>query len=217
MNTASALAMDKPAARELFAHHGIPVPEGKLARRAEIEAGDVMARPYVVKPANEGSSVGVHIITDGTNRPPLAGEPGDPDDLWLVERFVPGRELTVAVALARPVAVTESRPRVGFYDYNAKYSEGAADHLVPAPIAPTAYEQALEYSRAAHCVLGCRGVSRADLRYDDTGGEPGRVVMLEVNTQPGMTPLSLVPEQAAHCGISFGALVDWMVEHATCD
>ncbi len=214
---ASALAMDKAASRDLFANHGIPVAEGKLARRREIEAGDVMARPYVVKPLNEGSSIGVHIVTDGTNRPPLSGEPGEPDDIWLVERFVPGRELTVAVMDDRALAVTEIRPNVGFYDYNAKYSEGAAAHRIPAPIAPTAYEQTLAHALAAHRVLGCRGVSRADLRYDDTDGEPGRVVMLEVNTQPGMTPLSLVPEQAAHCGIPFGELVDWMVEHAACD
>ena len=214
---ASALAMDKAAARDLFANHGIPVAEGKLARRREIEAGDVMPRPYVVKPLNEGSSVSVHIVTDGTNRPPLSGEPGEPNDMWLVERFVPGRELTVAVMDDHALAVTEIRPNAGFYDYNAKYSDGAAEHRVPAPIASAAYEQAMAYALAAHRMLGCRGVSRADLRYDDTGGEPGRVVMLEVNTQPGMTPLSLVPEQAAHCGIPFGELVDWMVEHAACD
>ena len=214
---ASALAMDKPAARDVFANHDIPVAEGRLVQRREVEAGDVMARPYVVKPWNEGSSVGVHIITSGTNKPPLAGEPGSPDDWWLVERFVPGRELTVAVMGDRALAVTEIRPSVGFYDYDAKYSDGAAEHLIPAPIAATAYDRAMALSLAAHRVLGCRGVSRADLRYDDTDGEPGRLVMLEVNTQPGMTPLSLVPEQAAHCDIPFGALVDWMVEHATCD
>ncbi len=215
---ASALAMNKPAAKRLFRDAGIPVAEDRLATRSEIIAGDVMKRPYVVKPMNEGSSVGVRIVHEGDNLPVL-DETGDgrPDDRLLVEEFVPGREITVAIMGERPLGVTEIRTSRGFYDYSAKYDEGGSEHLLPAPIPPTAYEAALELGLRAHATLGCRGVSRADMRYDDTRGEPGRIRLLEVNTQPGMTPTSLVPEQAAHVGIGFPDLCAWMVEHATCD
>jgi D-alanine-D-alanine ligase len=165
-----------------------------------------------MKPLEEGSSVGVRIVREGDNQPP--GEWPYGEDV-LVERFIPGREITVAVMGDRPLAVTELRPHTEFYDYDAKYKIGVTDHLIPAPLPKPAYEEALDLSLRAHRALGCRGVSRADLRYDDTG--PGRFYLLEVNTQPGMTPLSLVPEQAAHHGISFGDLCQWMVENAKCD
>ena len=222
---ASALAMDKPMAKQVFAAAGLRCPDGILVNRAEIERGDVMARPYVIKPLNEGSSVGVKIVTEGTNIPPLEGAGWTFGETVLVERFVPGRELTVAVMGERPLAVTEIRPRVGFYDYEAKYTDGRADHLVPAPVPDAVTERALEMALTAHRALGCRGVSRADFRYDDRLGDspgddqeaPDGLYLLEVNTQPGMTPLSLVPEQAAHVGISFPELCAWMVENAQCD
>ncbi len=212
---ASALAMDKVAAKRAFAAAGIRVPEERVATRAQAMAGDLMPRPYVVKPIDEGSSVGVEIVFDADPLPRFADWPVG--DAVMVERYIPGRELTVAVMGERPLAVTEIRAHNGFYDYTAKYTEGRATHLIPAPIAPAAYAEALGIARRAHDALGCRGVSRADLRYDDTQGEPGELYLLEVNTQPGMTPLSLVPEQAAHCGISFPKLVSWMVEQARCD
>jgi len=213
---ASALAMNKPMAKRLFAEAGIPSPEGIVVDRAALARGRVMDPPYVIKPIDEGSSVGVKVVFEGDNNPDL-------DDAWrfgervLVERYVPGREITVAVMDDRALGVLELRPNNGFYDYAAKYTEGRATHLMPAPLPPATYEAALDYSLRAHRALGCRGVSRADLRYDDSAGEPGDLYLLEVNTQPGMTPLSLVPEIAAHAGIDFGALVSWMVETARCD
>ncbi len=212
---ASALAMDKLAAKRAFSSVGIPVPEGVVATREQILNGDVLARPCVVKPVNEGSSVHVHILFE--NDDPLGEDDWSYEGDALVERYVPGRELTVAVMGDRALAVTEIRAHNNFYDYTAKYTDGRATHLIPAPIAPQAYDGALDLALKAHDALGCRGVSRADFRYDDTDGEPGQLYVLEVNTQPGMTPLSLVPEQAAHCGISFEELVCWMVEHAACD
>jgi D-alanine-D-alanine ligase len=213
---ASAIAMDKPMARTLFAARGLRVAEGKVVHRKDVLAGDVMARPYVVKPTNEGSSVGVRIVRPGDNSP-FDAETWPFGDVVLVEQFIPGRELTVGVMGDRALGVTEIRPRQGFYDYAAKYTEGKADHLIPAPVAPEAIEEAKSVAIAAHQALGCRGVSRADFRYDDTAGEPGRLVLLEINTQPGMTPLSLVPEQAAAIGISYDELVGWLVENAACD
>ncbi len=212
---ASAVAMDKPMAITLFEAAGIPCPKGRTVMPEELRGGDIMDRPYVVKPANEGSSVGVHIVQAGDNGP-------SPDDLpadrpLLVEPYIPGRELTVSVMGSRALGVTELKPLQGFYDYTAKYTEGRTTHLCPAPVPAEIAVQSMEYAVAAHRALGCRGVSRADFRYDDTGGEPGNIFMLEVNTQPGMTPLSLVPEQAALAGISFEDLVDWMVENAACD
>ncbi|MFN0042481.1 MAG: D-alanine--D-alanine ligase [Alphaproteobacteria bacterium] len=209
---ASALAMNKPMAKRLFADAGIPCPEGRVVKRREAFAAHAMPRPYVMKPLDEGSSVGVRIVREGDNLPPEEWAFGDN---VLVERFIPGREITVAVMGDRALAVTELRPRSGFYDYDSKYTSGLTDHVIPAPLPKAAYEEALDLSLRAHRALGCRGVSRADLRYDDTG--PGRFYLLEVNTQPGMTPLSLVPEQAAHLGISFGELCQWMVEDARCE
>ncbi len=213
---ASAAAMDKTLAKRLFESVGLRCPSGQLVHRSAVEAGDVMARPYVVKPNNEGSSVGVHIVRAGDNALPFAGIEWPFGDQVLVEPYIAGRELTVGVMGDRPLAVTELRPRQGFYDYTAKYTEGRTEHLVPAPVHPSIYQEALEAALAAHRVLGCRGVSRSDFRYDDTKGEPGRLFLLEVNTQPGMTPLSLVPEQARHVGISFPELVRWIAEQARC-
>lgn len=214
---ASALAMDKPMAKRLFEIENIPVAEHLIASRDEVLAGDVMARPYVIKPMNEGSSVGVQIVTKGANSPVMDGHSWPFGDRVMVERYIAGREITVAVMGDRALGVTELRTNEGFYDYAAKYTDGKTTHLVPAPLPSSVYQQALDYSVAAHRVLGCRGVSRADLRYDDTAGEPGQLYMLEVNTQPGMTPLSLVPELADHAGIDFVSLVSWMVENAACD
>ncbi|KIL96803.1 D-alanine--D-alanine ligase [Paramagnetospirillum magnetotacticum MS-1] len=213
---ASAAAMDKGFARALFQAAGIPVAEGRVVTRAESTGPDPLPRPFVVKPLNEGSSVGVFIVRE--NQPsPLADWPFDADEV-LVESFVPGRELTVAVMGDKALGVLEITSEHGFYDYEAKYAPGGSRHIMPAPIASADYAEACRLAVAAHKALGCRGVSRADLRYDDTTpGRPPRLVMLEVNTQPGMTATSLVPEIAAHQGITFPALVRWMVEEARCD
>jgi D-alanine-D-alanine ligase len=214
---ASAVAMDKPMARSVFAAAGLPLAEAKVVSRSELAAGDVMARPYVVKPVNEGSSVGVRIVRPEDNSWAQEAKSWSFGERALVERYVPGREITVAVMGEHALGALEIRPAKGFYDYDAKYAPGGSDHLMPAPIHAKAYEQALSIALSAHKALGCRGVSRADLRYDDTAGEPGRMVLLEVNTQPGMTPTSLVPDIARHAGIAFPALVQWMVENAACD
>ena len=208
---ASAIAMDKPMAKRLFALAGIPVAEHILASPDEVLAGDLLPRPYVVKPANEGSSVGVQIIRNGDNGP-VINEGMAGESQMMVESFIPGRELTVAVKGGKALAVTEVKTDRGFYDYDAKYVDGGSTHEVPAIIDKTLEAEVMRLAEIAHEVLGCRGVSRADFRCD---GE--RLVILEVNTQPGMTPTSLVPEQAAHVGISFPELVSWMVENAECD
>jgi D-alanine-D-alanine ligase len=214
---ASALAMDKPMAKRLFAAAGLRCPEGVVTDIHTVERGDPVARPYVVKPANEGSSVGVRIVRAGDNQPVRAAD-WKFDPRVVVERFVPGKELTVAVMGDRSLAVTELHSHTAFYDYEAKYTEGRTDHLIPAPIPQPVYDEALRMAKVAHDTLGCRGVSRSDFRYDDTAdGGPNRLYLLEVNTQPGMTPLSLVPEQAKYRGISFPELVGWMVENARCD
>jgi D-alanine-D-alanine ligase len=213
---ASAVAMDKPMAKAVFARAGLPLAEGIVVKRESLGIADPLPAPFVVKPTNEGSSVGVRIVRPNDNswREEAARWPF-PEAL--VESFIPGREITVAVMEDRALGALEIRPRGTFYDYTAKYATGGSDHLMPAPIHPRAYEQALDIALRAHRALGCRGVSRADLRYDDTAGEPGRMILLEVNTQPGMTPTSLVPDIARHAGIDFPALVAWMVEHAACD
>jgi D-alanine-D-alanine ligase len=212
---ASSVAMDKPLAKQLFEAAGISCPGGEIVTPEDIRAGRVMAPPYVVKPIDEGSSVGVHIVQEGDNALPLDVLPsGRP---VLVEPYIPGRELTVSVMGDRALGVTELRPHTGFYDYTAKYTDGKTTHLCPAPVPDEIAQKAMDYAVRAHKALGCRGVSRADFRYDDTTKDPGDLYMLEVNTQPGMTPLSLVPEQAAHAGISFEDLMEWMVENAACD
>ena len=209
---ASALAMDKPMAKRLFAAAGIPVAEHVIATQDEVLSGQAMDTPYVVKPANEGSSVGVHIIRDGDNEP-LFSESGWPfGEHVMVERFIEGRELSVSVMGDKALAVTEISTHRGFYDYAAKYEDGGSVHIVPADIPQNVEAEAKRLAVLAHQTLGCRGVSRADFRYDGD-----QLYMLEINTQPGMTPTSLVPEQAAHVAMSFQELLVWMVENAECD
>lgn len=210
---ASAVAMDKPMTKRVLETVGVRSPRGVVATRREVSAGGVMPAPYVVKPINEGSSVGVTVVRAGDNR---AGLDGDPDAAVLVEEFVPGRDLFVSVMGDRPLAVTEVRARSGFYDYEAKYTAGLAEHLVPAPLPPEVYEACMRFSLLAHRTLGCAGVSRSDLRWDETKPGTEGVYFLEINTQPGMTPLSLVPEQGAHLGIAYADLCAWMVEDALC-
>lgn len=209
---ASALAMDKPMSKRLFAAAGINVAEDKIVSREEVLRGDVMARPYVIKPLNEGSSVGVRIVREGDNAGPFADGQWPYGDTVMVERFVPGRELTVTVMGERPLAVTEITTNRGFYDYDAKYADGGSCHVLPACVPESIYQDALRQAALGHAVLGCRGVSRADFRFDGTD-----LYMLEINTQPGLTPTSLAPEQARFAGISFAQFVSWMVEHAECD
>jgi len=210
---ASALAMDKARARGVFRAAGLPVAEGLLAPREAVAARHQLDPPYVVKPNNEGSSVGVIIVPEGANAPPRPAV--DAPATLLVEAFVPGRELTVTVMGERPLAVTDIIAE-GWYDYTAKYRPGASRHLLPAELPATVNDRCLEIALEAHRALGCRGVSRADLRWDEARGAEG-LVLLEVNTQPGMTETSLVPEQAAHRGISMPALCRWIVEDASCD
>jgi D-alanine-D-alanine ligase len=212
---ASALAMDKTAAKAVFRAHGLPVAESRVVSRSELEAADPMPMPYVLKPVNEGSSVGVHIVKAGDNRRAEIARGWRFGETIMAERFVAGRELTVGVMGDRALAVTDILADAGaFYDYESKYAEGGSRHVIPAQLHPDAYARALEVALAAHRALGCRGASRADFRYDDTKGEPGELILLEVNTQPGLTPTSLLPEQAAHCGVPFPELCAWMVREA---
>ena len=214
---ASALAMDKPIAKRLFAAAGLRCPEGIVIKRDDLAKGDPMPRPFVVKPTAEGSSVGVRIVQEGDNRPIHDTDSRILSRELLVERYIPGRELTVAIMGGKALAVTELRPNEGFYDYEHKYTAGRTEHLVPAPVPPAIAKAAEQMAVAAHEALGCRGITRADLRYDDSKPGTDGLYLLEINTQPGMTPLSLVPEQAAYRGISFPDLVAWMVEQARCD
>lgn len=216
---ASALAMDKAKSKAVLAAAGIPVPGGGLFDRHEVARDHVMAPPYVIKPNAEGSSVGVFLVTEGANRPPA--EVGADDWTYgeqvMVEPFIAGRELAVAVLGEadgpRALTVTDITPTKGFYDYEAKYAPGGSVHELPAKLKSDVFEMALRLSERAHAALGCRGVTRSDFRYDDVKGV---LVLLEVNTQPGMTSTSLVPEQAAHVGIGYPELVRWMVEDASC-
>ena len=213
---ASALAMDKEAARRVFAAANLPLAAGKVVTRAELAASDPLPAPYVVKPLGEGSSVGVAIVAAGDNRRAEIAANWRFGERALVEEFIPGREITVGVLGDRALTVTEILPAAGFYDYRAKYAAGGSRHVLPARIHPAAFAEALATALAAHRALGCRGASRADFRYDDSAGEPGRLVLLEINTQPGLTPTSLLPEQAALTGMDFPALCAWMVEQAAC-
>ena len=214
---ASSIAMDKAAAKALFTAAGLPVAAGRVVSIDELEAADPLPLPYVVKPVNEGSSVGVEIIRSGDNRRAAVARAWTFGREALVEEYIPGRELTVAVMGERPLAVTEILADAGvFYNYESKYADGGSRHIVPAAVHPDVYAQALDVAAAAHRALGCRGATRCDFRYDDTAGEPGRLVLLEINTQPGLTPTSLLPEQAAHVGMSFPQLCAWMVENAAC-
>jgi D-alanine-D-alanine ligase len=214
---ASALAMDKPMAKRVFASAGLRCPEGVETTLDLLLAEPPVPPPFVVKPAAEGSSVGVVIVPDDDLRPITDRNDVDSGCRLLVERYVPGRELTCAVLGDEPLAVTEIQANQGFYDYRAKYTEGLATHLVPAPLSPELYEAVMDAALRAHRVLGCRGVSRADFRLDPSRGGEAGLYLLEVNTQPGMTPLSLVPEQATYRGIDFGDLVVRLVEWARCD
>jgi D-alanine-D-alanine ligase len=214
---ASALAMDKEAAKAVFMSAGLPVARGRMVPIAELEAADPMPLPYVVKPSNEGSSVGVEIVRSGDNRRAAIARAWKFGPAAMVEEYIPGRELTVGVMGDRALAVTEILAQANsFYDYESKYADQGSRHIIPASVHPDAYARALDVAVAAHRALGCRGASRADFRYDDTEGEPGRLVLLEINTQPGLTPVSLLPEQAAHRGMSFPQLCTWMVENAAC-
>lgn len=214
---ASALAMNKDRTKTLAADAGITVPHGVVVPLRRLAGDDVLPRPYVAKPLDEGSSVGVQIVEQGDNGPALPEGAENSDDLWLVEEYIPGRELTVSVMDGKGVAVTELRPKDGFYTYENKYTEGKTEHIVPAPIPTEIYQEALDAAAKVHEILGCRGVSRSDFRYDDTGSAPGKLYFLEINTQPGMTALSLAPEQAAYKGMSFPELCAWIVESASGD
>lgn len=209
---ASALAMDKARAKDVYVAAGLPVVPSRLVGRDEVEAGHVLPPPYVVKPNNEGSSVGVYIVRAGGNAPRLAREM---PARVMVEAYAPGRELTVTVMGVRALCVTDILTS-GWYDYDAKYTAGGSRHVVPAEIPAEISAACMDYSLRAHRALGCRGVSRTDLRWDEARGLSG-LILLETNTQPGMTPTSLVPEQAAHLGIGFAALCDWMVRDASCN
>ncbi len=212
---ASAIAMHKGYAKAIFRAAGIPVAEDLIVSRLEAAQRHLMSPPYVIKPMAEGSSVGVFIITEEHPRPPQELYRGD----WafgeqvLIERYIPGKELTCAVLGDRALDVIDIVPATRFYDYEAKYAAGGSKHVLPAQILPNVYQEVRRLALAAHSALGCRGVSRADFRYDDQG--MGKLVCLEINTQPGMTETSLVPELAAYAGITFGELVQWMVEDAS--
>lgn len=209
---ASALAMDKAAAKAVFSHAGLPVAPHRIIDIAELADHDPLPPPYVVKPVNEGSSVGVYIVKPGDNRNAeiVRGWNFGPA---MAEQYIPGRELTVCVLEDRALAVTEILTNEVFYDYHAKYAAGGSRHVLPAELPEEVTQRAKDIALAAHRALGCRGATRADLRYDDASG---RLVLLEVNTQPGMTPTSLLPEQAAYFGMDFPALCAWMVERAAC-
>lgn len=209
---ASALAMDKIRTKEIYAAAGLPVAPHVLAGRAQIMAAHVMVPPYVVKPSNEGSSVGIYLVREGANTPPALA-PDLPEAL-MVEAYVPGRELTVSVLGDRALTVTDIVTD-GWYDYDAKYRPGGSHHVVPADLPAPVFDACMDQALVAHRALGCRGLSRTDFRWDEAQGLDGLVV-LETNTQPGMTPTSLSPEQAAHCGIAFPDLCRWLVEDASC-
>ncbi|MGI9463051.1 MAG: D-alanine--D-alanine ligase [Aestuariivirgaceae bacterium] len=216
---ASALAMDKQRAKQIFAQAKIPMAESKVVDIETAAHSHPIPLPYVVKPVAEGSSVGIKILDVGANGPAigLLDERKFYGDQVMVERFVYGRELTCAVMGDVALGVTEVQPAVGFYDYRAKYEEGGSAHILPADIPEHIYRAVQKHALKAHMALGCRGVSRADFRYDDTEGEDGELIILEVNTQPGMTGTSLVPEMAEHAGHSFEQLLDWMVQDTSCD
>ncbi len=208
---ASALAMDKAKAKPVLAAAGVPVPGGGLFNRFEAGRAHVMAPPYVVKPNSQGSSVGVFRVFEGANGPPaeLLAANWAFGEVVMIEPYVPGLELAVTVMGGDALAVTEIESRTGFYDYEAKYGDGGSVHILPAQIAPEVAARALRHAAAAHAALGCQGVTRSDLRYDALND---LLVLLEVNTQPGMTPTSLAPEQAAHAGLGFDELVLWITE-----
>ncbi len=210
---ASALAMDKARSKDLYRAHGLPVVDSILAPKTDVSARHVMPPPYVVKPNNEGSSVGVYLVHEVANGPPHLSD--DMPDTVMVEAFVPGRELTVSVLGDRALTVTDIVTE-GWYDYDAKYKPGGSHHVVPADVPREIFDLCMEYALRAHEALGCRGLSRTDFRWDEARGVDG-LVLLETNTQPGMTPTSLSPEQADVSGLGFGPLCRWLVEDASCN
>ena len=213
----SVIAIDKELTKMVLVPHGIRMPKGKVVESNSLYEGDPMARPYVLKPVNEGSSVGVAIITDeGNYGHPISARAEGPwlhFERLLAEPFIKGRELTVAVLADEAMCVTELKPVQGFYDYDAKYTDGLTEHVCPAEIPANVAREMMDMALAAHRLLGCKGASRSDFRWDDSLGEAG-VYLLEVNTQPGMTPLSLVPEQARQRGIGYGELVERIIAEA---
>ncbi len=212
---ASAVAMDKPMTKRLVETVGVRTPKGRVITRSELRQGHPLPPPYVIKPVAEGSTMGVRIVRPGDNTP------GDGDwsygDTMLVEEYIAGRELTAGVMGDRALAVTEIRYEGGIFDYTSKYTPGHAVHDLPASIPQPVYDEVLRLALLAHQTLGCRGISRSDFRYDDTKPGTSGLYFLEINSQPGFTPISLVPEQAQRAGISFGELVTWLVETATCE
>ncbi len=210
---ASALAMDKERSKAAYRSAGLPVVDSVLASKDEVMAGHVIAPPYVVKPNNEGSSVGIYIVHEATNSPPQLSD--EMPAQVMVETYAPGREMTVTVMGDRALCVTDILTD-GWYDYEAKYAAGGSRHVLPADVPEEITNLCLDYAARAHDVLGCRGISRTDFRWDEARGAEG-LVLLETNTQPGMTPTSLSPEQAEYCGITFGQLCAWLVEDASCE
>ncbi|MCZ4270171.1 D-alanine--D-alanine ligase [Rhodobacteraceae bacterium G21628-S1] len=210
---ASALAMDKERSKAAYRSAGLPVVDSVLASKDEVMAGHVIAPPYVVKPNNEGSSVGIYIVHEAANSPPQLSD--EMPAQVMVETYAPGREMTVTVMGDRALCVTDILTD-GWYDYEAKYAAGGSRHVLPADVPEEITNLCLDYAARAHDVLGCRGISRTDFRWDEARGAEG-LVLLETNTQPGMTPTSLSPEQAEYCGITFGQLCAWLVEDASCE
>ncbi len=210
---ASALALDKERTKDLYRKEGLPVVESILAAAVDVRAAHVMPPPYVVKPYNEGSSVGIYIVHEDANGPPQLAD--DMPDQVMVEAYAPGRELTTTVVGDRALTVTDIITD-GWYDYHAKYAPGGSRHVLPADVPAEIFDACMDYALRAHRVLGCRGISRTDFRWDEARGLDG-LILLETNTQPGMTPTSLTPEQAAHVGVTFPQLCRWLVEDASCD
>jgi D-alanine-D-alanine ligase len=213
----SVIAIDKELTKQALVPHGIPMPGGRIVASEELHTRDPLARPYVLKPVNEGSSVGVAIVTDESNcgnpiRRDAAG-PWQEFPSLLAEPFIRGKELTTAVIADRALMVTELKPKSGFYDFDSKYTDGMTEHVCPADIPDEITEACKDIALRAHRLLGCRGTSRSDFRWDDERGVEG-LFLLEVNTQPGMTPLSLVPEQARHMGMDYGDLVEAIIADA---
>ena len=218
--TTSAIAIDKELTKAVLVPHGIRMPAGRMVDSVSLYEGDPMARPYVLKPVNEGSSVGVAIVTDESNvGKPISAKAEGP---WkhfkrlLAEPFIRGRELTVAVLIDEALCVTELKPKAGFYDFDAKYTDGLTTHICPAEVPANITKAMLDMALASHRLLGCKGASRSDFRWDDELGEAG-IYLLEINTQPGMTALSLVPEQARQRGIDYGDLVERLIADALAD
>lgn len=209
----SALAMDKQRSKTAFAAAGLPIVTSVMAAAADVRRRHVMPPPYVVKPNNEGSSVGIYLVHEDSNGPPQLSE--EMPEHVMVETFAPGRELTTTVIGDRALTVTDILTE-GWYDYDAKYKPGGSRHVVPAEVPQEIFDLCMDYALRAHQALGCRGVSRTDFRWDEARGAAG-LILLETNTQPGMTATSLTPEQAQACGMSFGQLCAWMVEDVSCD